>query len=52
MTEKFAFTGGEIASEFLDLKHTTKSMFLVSLMIARFAPGPGRELWRASKSEH
>ena len=27
-------------SEFLDLNHTSKSMFLVSLLIPKFAPGP------------
>ncbi len=33
MIEKFAIMNGQGASEFLDLNHTSQSMFLVSLMI-------------------
>ena len=40
--KKFASAGGKGSSEFLDLSHTSKSMTLVSLMIAKFAPEPGR----------
>jgi hypothetical protein len=52
MIEKFATTRGKVSSEFLDLNHTSKPMFLVSLMIPKFAPGPSRELWRTSESGH
>ena len=52
MIEKFAIISGEVPSEFLDLNHTSKSMFLVSLMIPKFAPDPSRELWRTSESGH
>ena len=38
MIEKFAFVSCEVSSEFLDLNHTSKSMLLVSLMIAKLAP--------------
>ena len=37
MIEKFAVTGGEASSEFLDLNHTSKLMILVSLLIPKFA---------------
>jgi len=40
MIEKFAGVGGLVGSEFLDLNHTSNSMILVSLMIAKFAPEP------------
>jgi hypothetical protein len=52
MIEKFAIIRGEGSSEFLDLNHTSKAMFLVSLMIPKFAPGPSSELWRTSESGH
>jgi hypothetical protein len=52
MIEKFVIINGKGPSEFLDLNHTSKSMFLVSLMIPKFAPDPRRELWRASESGH
>jgi hypothetical protein len=42
----------QVASEFLDLNHTSKSMFLVSLIIPKFAPGPSSELWRTSEWGH
>jgi len=52
MIEKFACAGGTGRSEFLDLNHTSKSMILVSLMIAKFAPEPSSELRRTSESGH
>ena len=52
MIEKFAIISGEVASEFLDLNHTSKSVLLVSLMIPKFASGPSSELWRTSESGH
>ena len=52
MIEKFAVIGCEVSSEFLDLNHTSKSVILVSLMIAKLAPGPSRALRRASQSGH
>jgi len=39
-------------SEFLDLNHTSKSVIPVSLMIAKFAPDAGGEVWRSSESGH
>ena len=38
MIEKFVILSGKVSSEFLDLNHTSKSMLLVSLMIAKLAP--------------
>ena len=52
MIEKFAINSGEVSSEFLDLNHASKSLILVSLMIPKFAPRPGRELRRISESGH
>jgi hypothetical protein len=52
MIEKFACMNGWVASEFLDLNHTSKSIPLVSLVIPKFAPGPSRKLWRTSESGH
>jgi hypothetical protein len=52
MIEKFAKSSGKVASEFLDLKHTSESMLPVSLKIPKFAPGPSSELWRTSESGH
>jgi len=52
MIEEFAIICGEVSSEFLDLNHTSKSMFLVSLMIPNFAPDPSSKLWRTSESGH
>jgi hypothetical protein len=49
MIEKFAVVKREVSSEFLDLNHATESM---SLMVPKFAPGPGRELWRTSEPGH
>jgi hypothetical protein len=52
MIEKFAIILGKVASEFLDLNRTSKSMLLVSLMMPNFAPGPSSEFWRTSASGH
>jgi hypothetical protein len=51
MIEKFAIMNGQVASEFLDLNYTSKSIFLVSL-IPKFAPDPSSELWRTSEWGH
>ncbi|OJU24266.1 MAG: hypothetical protein BGN89_17270 [Alphaproteobacteria bacterium 64-6] len=40
MIEKFATDRGQASSEFLDLNHTSKIMFLVSLLIPKFARDP------------
>ena len=52
MIEKFAIISGNGPSEFLDLNHTSKRMILVSLMIPKFAPDPGIEVWRTPESGH
>jgi hypothetical protein len=52
MIAKFAIIIGQVASEFRDLNRTSKYMLLVSLMMPKFALGPGRELWRTSTSGH
>ncbi len=52
MIEKFAILSGKESSEFLDLNHTSKSMFLVSFMIPKFAPETSREFRRTSESGH
>jgi hypothetical protein len=52
MMEKFAIVRGMVTSEFLDLNHTSKFTILVSLMIPKFALGPGGELWRTLESGH
>jgi hypothetical protein len=52
MIEKFAISSSLLPSEFLDLNHTSKSIFLVSLMIPKFAMGPSRKLKRTSESGH
>jgi len=41
MIEKFAAPRGTRLSEFLDLNHTGNLMILVSLLIPKFASGPG-----------
>jgi hypothetical protein len=51
MIEKFACARGKDESEFLDLDHTN-SMILVSLLIPKFARGPGIEGRRTSESGH
>jgi hypothetical protein len=52
MIEKFANANGKAVSEFLDLNHTSKSMILVSLLIAKFAREPSPERRRTSQSGH
>lgn len=52
MIEKFAISSRLIPSEFLELNPTSKSIFLVSLMIPKFALGPSRKLKRTSDSGH
>jgi len=52
MIEKFAIISSTVTSEFIDLNHTSKLMIRVSLMIPKFALGPGGELWRTSGSGH
>jgi hypothetical protein len=52
MIEKFAILSGKGSSEFLDLNHTGEPMFLVSLMIPKFAPDASREFRRTSESGH
>jgi len=41
MIEKFAVARGAHESKFPDLNHTSSSMILVSLLIPKFARGPG-----------
>lgn len=50
MIEKFAIILGRVASEFLDLNRTNKSMLLVSLMMPKFALGTSSPHWRTSAS--
>ena len=52
MIEKFANPGCMLQSEFLDLNHTNKATVLVPLMIPKFAPDPGIEVWRTAESGH
>ncbi len=52
MIEKFVILSGKGSSEFLDLNHTSKSMFLVSLMIPKFAPSPAASTGELSESGH
>ena len=52
MIEKFARAIGTVSSEFLDLNHTIKCMFLVSLLIPKFARDTSIEVWRTSESGH
>jgi hypothetical protein len=52
MIEKFAEDRGMGWSEFLDLNHTSNSMSLVSLTIAKSARDAGGEVWRTSQSGH
>jgi hypothetical protein len=52
MIEKFAGARGMVRSEFLDLNHASKTMILVSLMIAKLAWDAGGEAWRTSQSGH
>ena len=50
--EKFAISRGTVWSEFLDLNHTSKIMFLVSLLISKFAPYASIEVGRTSEAGH
>ena len=52
MIEKFAGVRRLVRSEFVDLSHTTNSMILVSLMIAKFAREASGEVRRTSESGH
>ncbi len=52
MIEKFATSSSEVTSEFLDLKHTSKFMFLVSLLVPKFAPDASFKVWRTSEPGH
>jgi hypothetical protein len=52
MIEKFARSRGGVRSEFLDLNHTSKSMFPVSLLLPKFAPDASIEIKRTSESRH
>ncbi len=52
MIAKFAIILGRVASEFLDLNRTSKSMLLVSPMMPKLALGLSSELWRTSTSGH
>ena len=47
MIENFAIIRGIVASEFLDLNHTSKLRILVSFMMSKLAPDPSREFRRA-----
>jgi hypothetical protein len=51
MIEKFANANGKAVSELLD-HHASKSMILVSLLIAKFAREPSPENRRTSQSGH
>ncbi len=52
MIEKFARSRGSVPSEFLDLNHTSKSMFLVSLLLPKFATDASIEVRRTSEPGH
>ncbi len=52
MIEKFAGARRKVASEFLDLNHTSKYVTLVSLMIPKFAQDASIEVRRTSESGH
>lgn len=52
MIEKFASAGYLVASELLDLNHTSKSMTLVSVWIPKLAREPSPEHRRASEPGH
>src|SRR5690606_5620096 len=52
MIEKFAICRGTVRTEFLDLNHASKSMFLVSLLIPKFARDASIEVKRTSESGH
>jgi FdhD protein len=52
MIEKFAGSRGAVSSEFLDLNHTSKFRFLVSLLIPKFARDASIKVLRTSESGH
>ncbi len=52
MIEIFANIGGEASSEYLDLNHTSKSMFSSVPLIPKLATEPSGKLRRASESGH
>jgi hypothetical protein len=52
MIEKFAGVRTLVRSEFLDLNHASRSMFLVFLMIAKFARDAGGEGTLTSEAGH
>ena len=52
MIGKFANSRGKVPSEFLDLNHTSKAMFLVSLIIPKFARDTSIEVGRTSELGH
>jgi hypothetical protein len=52
MIGKFAFMSGTVASEFLDLNHTSEATILVSIMIPKFAPDASIGLLRTSEAGH
>ncbi len=52
MIEKFASSRGAVSSEFLDLNHTGKFRFLVSLLIPKFARDASIKVLRTSESGH
>jgi hypothetical protein len=52
MIGKFAIMSGEVASEFLDLNQTSKTMNLVSLIIPKFAQDAIIKVGRTSEWGH
>jgi hypothetical protein len=52
MIEKFAIMSGLVRNEFIDLKHTSQAMLLVSLLISKFARDQACEHRRTSESGH
>jgi hypothetical protein len=50
MIEKFATSSSEVASEFLDLNHTSE--FMIPVLIPKFAPDAGFEVRRTSEPGH
>ena len=50
MIEQFAGVRSMVRSEFVDLNHISKSVILVSLMIAKFARDASGEVRRTSQS--
>jgi hypothetical protein len=52
MIEKFAGVRRFPESEFLDLNRTSSVMFLVSLLMPKFARDTSIDVWRTSASGH